>query len=223
MNRKEKIQSGQLYHVFSKSIAGYRIFNSNRDFSRMRDMIRYYRTEKAKVKFSRFIMLRKEGKEVLSNLNTPKSFGNNLLVQIISYCLMPTHLHFILKQLKENGISTFMMKLLNSYSHYFNTKHRRKGPLWEGRFKNVLIDSDELLLHMTRYVHLNPVTAYIVDDPQSWPASSYNEYLLEIGEENKICKYGDILEINPQTYKEFVNDRIGYQRELSNMKGLLLD
>ena len=70
-----------------------------------------------------------------------------------------------------------MGDILNSYSRYFNTKQKRKGPLWEGRFENVLIKTDEQLLHLTRYIHLNPVTAYLVDQAKDWQASSYNEYL----------------------------------------------
>jgi putative transposase len=79
---------------------------------------------------------------------------------------MPTHIHLVLRQLKDGGISKFMSNILNSYSRYFNIKHNRKGPLWEGRFRKVLVGSDEQLLHLTRYVHLNPVTACLVDKPK---------------------------------------------------------
>ena len=70
-----------------------------------------------------------------------------------------------------------MRRLLNSYTRYFNEKIKRKGPLWEGRFKKVLVNSDEQLLHLTRYVHLNPVSAGIVEKPEDWPCSSYREYI----------------------------------------------
>ncbi len=78
---------------------------------------------------------------------------------------MPTHIHLILKQLKEDGISAYMSKILNSYTCYFNRRTKRKGPLWESRFKRVEVTSDEQLLHLTRYIHLNPVTAHIVEEP----------------------------------------------------------
>ena len=145
------------------------------------------------------------------------------VVQIVAYCIMPTHLHLILKQLKEDGIANFMRKVLNSYSHYFNIKHKRKGPLWEARFKNVLVRTDEQLLHLTRYIHLNPVTAYLVDKPEDWLFSSYKEYVSNVVDEERICKYNNILDIEPDSYKKFVEDRILYQRDLAKIKELILE
>ena len=136
---------------------------------------------------------------------------------------MPTHFHLIVKQLIDKGISNFMNNLQNSYSRYFNTKHKRKGPLWEGRFKSVLVKTDEQLIHLSRYLHLNPVTAHIVKKPEQWTMSSYREYLLTEDLNNKICKFEDILDIKRDTYRKFVEDRISYQRELAEIKNLLLE
>jgi putative transposase len=154
---------------------------------------------------------------------TDVSFYKEKLVEIIAYCIMPTHLHLVLKQLEDNGISIFMNRILNSYSHYFNIKHERKGPLWEGRFKHILVEKDEYLLHLTRYIHLNPVTAYLVNKPEEWFASSYGEYLQDVKKDDKICKYSEILEIEPKSYREFIEDRISYQRELAKIKHLVMD
>ncbi|OGW71290.1 MAG: hypothetical protein A2047_04340 [Omnitrophica bacterium GWA2_41_15] len=145
------------------------------------------------------------------------------MIQIICYCFMPTHIHLVLKQLKDNGISDFMMHILNSHTRYFNIKHNRKGPLWESKFKKVLVDSDEQLLHLTRYIHLNPVTACIVNKPEEWRYSSYNEYVSDGTVTDGICEYKNILDINSFSYKKFVENRISYQRELAKIKGLMLD
>ena len=135
---------------------------------------------------------------------------------------MPTHIHLLLKQLIDNGISRYMKNLLDSYSKYFNIKHKRKGPLWESRFKNVLVKTDEQLLHLTRYLHLNPVTAYLVNSPEDWDYSSYGQYL-----DSKIdypfCDFSDVLKINPEEYEKFVNDRIDYQRSLAKIKELIIE
>jgi putative transposase len=136
---------------------------------------------------------------------------------------MPTHLHLTLKQLKENGITIFMSNILNSYTRYFNTKHNRKGPLWEGRFKNILIETEEHLLHLTRYIHLNPVTAYLVNKPEEWFASSYEEYVLKVDDNERICKYDDVLDIEAAFYREFVQDTVSYQRELATLKKLFFE
>jgi putative transposase len=216
--RKDKLVEGQVYHVFTRSIAGYKIFNDSIEYERMQDLIQYYQSSKPVVKFSRFLKLPKDLKNSLGN---DQEIKNAKLVEIISYCLMPTHLHFVLKQIRENGISVYMNRMLNSYTRYFNIKHGRKGPLWEARFKSVLTETDQQLLHLTRYVHLNPATAKIVENPVEWSFSSYREYL-DPGTSD-ICTYQDVLMINPNTYKEFVEDRIGYQRELAEIKALLLE
>lgn len=209
--RKDLLATGEVYHIFTRSIAGFKIFNNNNEFSRMIGGICYYQKEKPDIRFSKFI-----------NSFSPKKVIKENLVKIIAYCLMPTHLHLILKQIKEKGISIFMNNILNSYTRYFNIKHCRKGPLWEARFKNVLIKTDEQLLHLTRYIHLNPVTAYLVDKPDNWKISSYNEYLNGDGDD-AICDYNDVLEIEPAPYKIFVEDMISYQRDLAKIKHLLLE
>ena len=223
MRRKEELVTGEIYHIYNKSIADFKIFNNDIEFSRMIDIIKYYQIETMPVKFSQFMMLEKVKEEGFNSNFIFVSQGKEKFVQIIAYCIMPTHFHLILKQLKENGVSIFTGNILNSYSHYFNTKHNRKGPLWEGRFKNVLVKTDEQLLHLTRYVHLNPVTAFLVDRPGQWPASSYREYLLEINEIDRICKYDDILDIEPVSYSKFVEERISEQRERALIKEALFD
>lgn len=223
MRRKEKLVVGKVYHIYNKSIADFKIFNKDSEFLKMRNTIRYYQMENMPLAFFHFVEMGKVKKEGFNEHFISVSQGKEKLAQIIAYCIMPTHLHLILKQLKQNGISIFMGNVLNSYSRYFNTRHKRKGPLWEGKFKNILVKTDEQLLHLTRYIHLNPVTAYLVDKPEDWTMSSYKEYLLEINEDDRICKYDDILDIKPSSYKEFVEDRISYQRELAKIKDLLLE
>src|SRR5438132_12702278 len=90
---------------------------------------------------------------------------------------MPNHFHFILKQRKENGISIFISLLINSYTKYFNTKYTRVGALLQGAFKSVIVESDEQLIHLSRYVHLNPRVSGLTKNLESYPWSSYKEYL----------------------------------------------
>lgn len=219
--RKEPLVNEEIYHIFTKSIAGFRIFNEDSEFLRMKNVMRYYQIEKPKIKFSDFIKLKKIKETEIREENS--SYKQERLVEIIAYCIMPTHLHLILKQIKDNGISNFMNKILNSYTRFFNTKHKRKGPLWETRFRNILIKTNEQLLHLTRYIHLNPVSVYLVDNPKDWPYSSYCEYILEVPPEERICNFENLLEITPSNYREFVEDRISFQRELERLKSLILE
>jgi len=213
---EEPLITGEIYHVFSKSIAGFIIFNNETEFSRTISAIKYYKIVKPATRFALCVNAKN------SDIQLNKFDKNDNIVDIIAYCIMPTHIHFVLKQAKDKGISTFMNNLLNSYTRYFNTKHKRKGPLWESRFKRILVKTDEQLLHLTRYIHLNPVTAYLVEKPHMWAFSSYKEYLSN-SSGNKICNYADILDIEPVDYKSFTEERILDQRELAKIKELLFD
>jgi len=103
--------------------------------------------------------------------------NSDLFVKIISYCIMPTHYHLLLEQVKDGGTEKFISKILNSYAKYFNLRHKRSGPLWSSRFKSVGVDDNEQLLHLTRYIHLNPTSAGYVSMPEDWQYSSYVEYI----------------------------------------------
>lgn len=103
--RKFPLVSGEVYHIFNKSIADYKIFNQDSDFERMRELFKYYRWGIRPVRFSRW----KEVKEKDSYQNG--IVEENKLVEIIAYCIMPTHIHLVLKQLKDRGISIFMSQL----------------------------------------------------------------------------------------------------------------
>lgn len=216
--KESSLLNGEIYHVFTKSIAGFKIFRDDKEYARMKNSIRYYTIETPPLRFSAFTEIK--DKEGFYKNHIP---ANKNVVEIIAYCLMPTHIHLILKQSKENGISIFMSKILNSYTRYFNIKTKRKGPLWESRFKKVTINTDEQLLHLTRYIHLNPVTAHLADKPQGWNYSSFKEFLGRENKEECICNYSEVLEINPKTYNDFVISHIDYQRELAEIKKLFLE
>jgi len=218
MQRKYPLVNNEIYHIISRSIAGYKIFNCDANYQRFEDMLNFYQKQ---MPYSFSLFKRLSSKQQNKILNTISSDVEDQSIQIIAYCIMPTHIHLILKQLIDNGISSFVANMLNSYSRYFNTLHDRKGPLWEGKFKNIHIDSDEQLLHLTRYIHLNPTSAGLVKEQDKWKYSSYKEFITK--NKKNICHFQDVLEIDPLTYKEFVNNRVGYQKEISKIKSLILE
>ena len=79
------------------------------------------------------------------------------------YCLMPNHFHLLLREIKDGGISKFMLKLQTGYSMYFNTKNERKGALWQGVFKAEHATDDEYLQYLFSYIHLNPTKLLMTD------------------------------------------------------------
>jgi len=214
--KKYPLAEGEVYHIFSKSIAGFEIFRQNSEYNRMKNVLSYYKLEKPSLRFSMFMEIKNKEKLFQKHFSEKRN-----LIDIVAYCLMPTHIHLVLKQLVANGISIFMNNILNSYTRYFNVKTKRKGPLWESRFQRVLVKSDEHLLHLTRYIHLNPVTVHLVDKPQDWQFSSYKEFFGKA--EERICNFSQLLEIKPVDYRKFVDSQINYQRELAEIKQLFVE
>jgi len=209
---------GKVYHIFSKSIAEFKIFRNNIEYERMSNAVKYYKADNVPLKFSNFLRIKNKEKAFKRYFGKIKD-----RVKIMAYCFMPTHIHLVLEQLKPEGISVFMSYICNSYTRYFNIKTKRKGPLWESRFKNVLVKTDEQFLHLTRYIHLNPVTACVVEKPEDWSFSSYKEFLGEVGEEKAICSYSDLVKIDSKDYQKFVNSRIDYQKKLAKIKKIFLE
>ncbi len=130
-------------------------------------------------------------------------------VIVHTYCLMGNHYHLLLETAEPN-LSVTMQWLNVSYATYFNRKHRRKGHLFQGRFKAILIDAENYLKHLSRYIHLNPVRAKIIDTPEQYRWSSYSAF---IGKQKspKFLKTDWLLSIfgsNPKearkNYKEFI-------------------
>ena len=96
--------------------------------------------------------------------------------QVLAYCLMGNHYHFVLHTRKAN-LSLLMRHLNGVYTQAFNRRHNKVGHLLQGRFKAILVDRDAYLLEVCRYVELNPVRARMVDEPAQWPWSSYRGHV----------------------------------------------
>ena len=135
---------------------------------------------------------------------------------------MPNHFHLLLKQEVEGGISTYLRRLTVSFVRYYNTLHKQKGPLFESCFKAVLIESENQLLHVSRYIHLNPTSGKLVEDPLDYKYSSFSYYVH--GGEQKPLVFEDILRSKKREhYRNFVYDNVEYQQTLQFVKNQLLD
>lgn len=97
-------------------------------------------------------------------------------VQVISYCLMPNHYHFLLRQDGDTPVSEFVKGVFNPYVQAVNREQKRRGTLFESRFKATWVDSESYLLHLCRYIHANPLTAGLVHKLDHWPFSNLAEW-----------------------------------------------
>lgn len=219
-NRNLVFANNCIYHLFNRGIDRRPVFTGLYEYKRAQELIKYYQVEEPPVSYSKFLQQPEQlRQQIVEQMRRDKKSVN-----ILSYCLMPNHFHFMLQQNTEKGIANFISNFTNAYTRYFNTKHERKGPMFEGVFKAVLVESDEQLIHLSRYIHLNPVVSSLVsiERIKDYPWSSYASYLTE---SNGYIHTNLILSIMESSakYEKFVLDYVEYVKKLHVVKHLLME
>jgi putative transposase len=158
----------------------------------------------------RIFLSRADYEKFLANL-----MKNALRFSIVVHCfvLMGNHYHLLVETPKAH-LSAFMHALQSGYTTYFNKKRNRSGHLFQGRFKSILVEKESYLLELSRYLHLNPVRARLVERPEGYPFSSYRAYV-EPGEETFVSR--DLIlgmAKGPENYRRFVES--AFAEELPN-------
>ena len=218
--RELRFVTDGIYHAFNHGIDPFQTFTNEGDYRRALLALEFYRLVTPPMKLSKFLSLDRE---------TKKQIRNNLRqqerrVDVLSFCLMPNHFHLLLRQKKDGGIPKFMSDFQNSYTRFFNTKHERKGPLLLRPFKAVRIYSEQQLLHVSRYQHLNAYSSSIVrslEQLERYPWSSLPEYLGLVNQD--LCEKETILSQfgSVGSYRNFIFDRADYQRSLEEIKHII--
>lgn len=221
--RKVPLVTHQIYHVVNRGVASQPVFLDQRDYQRALETVFYYQNQNPPLSYSHFRRLPQKEKVVLLERMQKKS---SFLVEIIALCLLSNHLHLLLKQIQENGISIFMSNFSNSHTRFFNTKNERTGPIFQGKFKAVLIETDEQLLHVSRYIHLNPYSSYRVKtlkELEDYSYSSLQEYLGKT--KTNLFQKEIVLDLfkDIASYEKFVFDQADYQRRLEEIKHLAIE
>ncbi len=132
---------------------------------------------------------------------------------IHAYCLMPNHVHLLVESSSE-PLAKFMQGLQQSYSQYYNLRHRKTGHVFQGRYKAIVCEKDEYLLQLIRHIHLNPVRADLVRRPIEYPWSSYGIYLGAAGNRLDLVAPGRIVSLFGPTRCQQINS---YQRFVEEM------
>ena len=96
---------------------------------------------------------------------------------LIAYCLMPNHYHLLLQEEVDKGIPKLMHKLQTSYAKAINRRYYKVGHLFQGSYKKVNVQTNTQFLHLSGYIHLNPVKTNLVICPEDWNFSSYQDYI----------------------------------------------
>jgi len=145
-----------------------------------------------------------ESENYLYFLRLLKKYSGEFEIAVIAYCLMPNHFHLLVRVDGEKDLSKFVSTILNTYVQALNKRYHRSGPLFIERFKSIHVDKDNYLIHLCRYIHLNPLKANLVKDLKDWSFSNYLEF---VGlREGKLFEYDffSAYFANPDDYREFV-------------------
>lgn len=209
------------YHIFNRGLAKRPIFMDKRDYEKFIFTLFYYRFTKLPMKLSHFLQISNSARQnIISKLTTTGTKN----IDILCFVLMPNHFHLLLKQVVDNGISNYLRLISNSWTHYFNLKYNRQGALFQGIFKAVMIEDDKQLIHLSRYIHINPVVSNIIKEKDflKYQWSSFNDYL------KRTSHFVDVETIfshfsKPISYKNFVLNQIDYGKKLEGIKHLLLE
>lgn len=220
--RKTVFASGEYYHIYNRGVAYQPIFKNKRDYERFILTLSYYRFHNVPLRLSKLLQLSKELRnDMLSSLYK----DNKKTVEIITYCLMPNHFHLLVKQIDNGGISKYLRQSINSYAKFFNTKYKRVGSLFQDMFKAVRIESDEQLIHVSRYIHLNPLVSYLVNKKEllGYPWSSFQSYV-EKSDDDFIATESVLAHFkNGKKYYQFVLDQEDYGKKLEHLKHLVFE
>ncbi|MDP1845488.1 MAG: transposase [Candidatus Moranbacteria bacterium] len=210
--RKVPFAENEYYHIYNRGVDKRDVFLEERDFRRFLLAMDLLNDKKdGLIRRWRDFKENHPEKSIKEFLAISVKERNHL-VEIVAYCLNSNHYHFILKQTGDNnGIKIFMQRLGNSYTKYFNEKHKRNGALFQGRFKSTHIESNNFL-RMSVYVNCNS-EIHKINSAKDYKWCSFPGYLGK--ESNQLCKKEVILDQfkNFQGYLEFAVENIVDFRE----------
>lgn len=159
MRRKFPLVVGQIYHIYNRGVAKCTICAEEADYWRFLQGLCLFND----IKSSNAILSRLERDNARLTMNVLKRYitqdakERKRLVRIMAYCIMGNHYHLLVEEIQEGGITRFMHKFGVGYAKYFNIKHERVGSLFQDKFKNVPVESDQQLLYLLVYINvLNP-------------------------------------------------------------------
>lgn len=214
--RDVPFETGEYYHIFNKTIDRRLVFTTPFYIGHFYQLIEYYRSENSIKRFSHYVKLCRSAHSTMALTISEESSWR---VHIISYCLMPNHFHFLLKQTCENGISKMFSQVLNAFTRTHNLLHKRHGQIFLSRFQSRHIKSERQLLHVSRYINLNPYTSYVLTDPLALihnPICSLGEFNLKYKSGIKLCDKSLILNHfkTNENYIRYVLKNAKHQRKL---------
>lgn len=149
---------GGYYHIYNRGVEKRSVFQDKQDYEVFLSYLKTYLLPKdensLREKLSDPTIGCREKDKILRLIRL-NNFADE--ITLLAYCLMPNHFHLLIKQRSNIAIDRFMNSLSTRYTMYFNRKNNRVGSLYQDVYKAVLVQSDEQLLYLTKYIHRNPI------------------------------------------------------------------
>lgn len=187
------------YHVYNRGVNKQPVFVDDRDYVVFFSFLKRYLSDE--------IQKDSSGREY-------PNYSQD--IELLAFCLMPNHFHLLFYQVNQHAMTDLMRSVCTAYTMYFNKRHGRIGHLFQGRFKASMIQNDAYLLHVSRYIHLNP------KEYKTWGYSSLPYYT---GSKSASwVKPQKILELfEGDSYIDFVDDHADYEESLEDFEQELAD
>lgn len=192
--------SDSFYHAYSRGVDKQVIYHDHQDYSFFLWLLKRHLTEE----------------EIIGARDVPYEKLNNH-IELLAFCLMPNHFHLLFFQIDAGTMTRLMRTILTGYSRYYNHKYHRSGPLFESRFKASRISSNQYLLHISRYIHMNP------KDWQTYKYSSLGSYLGNNHPDWIKIKRISALFSSKTEYLRFLEDYMSQKEDLKLLKHELAD
>ncbi len=201
------------YHLYNRGVNKEEIFLDEQDYKTFLSYLKFYLSA---------VSLQGESSQAAPSKQL-KNYSDK--IKLIAYCLLPNHFHLMIWQNEADSINFFMRSLVTKYSRYFNKKYKRVGPVFQGVYKAVLVESELQLLYLTKYIHRNPISCLPARRVLAgYKYSSYGNYLGLFNQSWLVTD--EILSYFSQTkfansYQSFVEE--ADERDLPLIKSMLIE
>ncbi len=232
--KRPQLVNGEIYHVVIRGVGDSLLFKDKNDYYRgIFSLYEFNTTSPIEIRKQR-----EKRKITKASGDRISADTRELLVEIWAFWFMPNHIHLLVKQIKDRGITQFMRKLGVGYAAYFNKKYNRMGHLFQGRFRAVHIKDDKQLITVFVYIHTNGISLIepswkekgiknpnkVIEFLENYKWSSYPDY---IDKKNfpSVTERKFLLKMmgGKNGCKEIIDDWVKYKKTLKGFDEVILE
>ena len=240
--RKEQLITGEMYHIVMRALDDNLIFKDLNDYYRgIFSIYEFNNANSVEIWKRRRNRIVEKKREKLGDIGSPTILdGRDKFVEILAFCFMSNHIHLLVKQIRDNGISKFMQKTGIGLGKYFNSKYKRKGHVFQDCFGSVHIENDNQFMTTVSYIFTNPVALIETGWKELGIRNHSVKDVVKFLEEYKWSSYQDCIGIKnfpsvterkflmemmggAEGLKEIIKDWIEHKKDIAKFADLFLE